>query len=261
MAHLYSGGATNPSALGSDYAASYRRACHVGIRMTKPVLYLGSAWSSSWSVVGWMACRLGGLAVEERTIFLSRADSPAKLRAISPSGRVPALHADGAVLWDSLAIAEWLWERDRACAIWPREAAKRAYARCVAAEVHSHFDDVRNGLPMNLIKRWPVRDGLPSNVKLMGRPGVRAGTDRLEAIWRDAVARFGGPYLLGEDFCFADAVMAPMCSRYVTYGVDLAAESMAFIAAQMESPLMREWRARAEAQADAVGRDIVMQYP
>jgi glutathione S-transferase len=229
--------------------------------MTPPVLHLGSAWSSSWSVVGWMACRLGGLAVEERTIFLSRPESPASLRAISPSGRVPSLHVGGLVLWDSLAIAEWLWERDPRCAIWPQDPAKRAFARCLAAEVHSHFDEVRNGLPMNLIKRWPLRDGLPSNVKLMNRPGVRAGTERLEAMWRDALARFGGPYLLGADFCFADAVVAPMCSRYVTYGVELTADSMAFIETQMNSPLMCEWRARAEAQADQVGRDIVLQYP
>ena len=226
-----------------------------------PLLYLGSAWSSSWSVVGWMACRLGGLSVEERRIFLSRPDSPAKLKAISPSGRVPALHVDGMVLWDSLAIAEWLWERDPGCGIWPQDPARRAYARCVAAEVHSHFDEVRNGLPMNLIKRWPLRDGLPSHVKLMNRPGVRAGTERMEAMWRDARARWGGPYIAGEQFCFADAAFAPMCSRYVTYGVELAPDSMDFIATQMESPLMREWRARAEAEADEVGRDIVLQYP
>jgi len=227
----------------------------------RPILHLGSAWSSSWSVVGWMACRLGGLEVEQRRIFLSRPDSPAKLKAVSPSGRVPALHVDGMVLWDSLAIAEWLWERDPRCAIWPQDPVRRAFARCVAAEVHSHFDEVRNGLPMNLIKRWPLRDGLPSNVKLMNRPGVRAGTERLEAIWRDAVARWGGPYVAGEEFCFADAALAPMCSRYVTYGIELAPDSMAFIAAQMDSPLMRAWRARAEAEAEEVGRDIVLQYP
>ena len=233
------------------------------------ILYVGSAWSSSWSVVGWMACRLGGLPVELRRIFLSRPDSPPKLRAVSPSGRVPVLHLAGPpdeaeagmVLWDSLAIAEWLWERDPGCGIWPQDPARRAYARCVAAEVHSHFDEVRNGLPMNLIKRWPLRDGLPSNVKLMNRPGVRAGTERLEAIWRDARARWGGPYIAGAEFCFADAVLAPMCSRYVTYGVELATDSMDFIAAQMDSPLMRAWLARAEAEADEVGRDIVLMYP
>lgn len=212
-----------------------------------------------------MACRLGGLEVEERTILLSRPDSPAKLKAISPSGRVPSLHVEvpgeGLVLWDSLAIAEWLWERDPGCAIWPRDASARAHARCIAAELHSHFDDVRNGLPMNLIKRWPLRDGLPSNIKLMNRPGVRAGTERMEAMWREARSRFGGPYLCGAEFCFADAVVAPMCSRYVTYGIELAADSMDFIRAQMESPLMREWRARAEKQADEIGRDIVLQYP
>lgn len=227
----------------------------------QPVLYLGSAWSSSWSVVGWMACRLGGLAVEERRIFLSRPDSPAKLKAVSPSGRVPVLHLGDQVLWDSLAIAEWLWERDPGCGIWPQDPVRRAYARCVAAEVHSHFDEVRNGLPMNLIKRWPVRDGLPSHVKLMNRPGVRAGTERMEAIWRDARVKWGGPYIAGDSFCFADAALAPMCSRYITYGVELAADSMDFITTQMESPLMREWRGRAEREADEVGRDIVMLYP
>jgi glutathione S-transferase len=129
--------------------------------MPKPVLQLGSAWSSSWSLVGWMACRLGGLEAEERTIFLSRPDGPAKLKAVSPSGRVPALHLEGMVLWDSLAIAEWLWERDPRCAIWPQDPAHRACARCLAAEVRGHLDDVRNRLPMTLIRRWPLRDGLP----------------------------------------------------------------------------------------------------
>ncbi|WP_439597740.1 glutathione S-transferase N-terminal domain-containing protein [Falsiroseomonas sp.] len=231
----------------------------------RSVLYLGSAWSSSWSLVGWMACQLGGIAPEEVRIFLSRPDSPARLKAVSPSGRVPSLHVGGPdapmVLWDSLAIAEWLWEQDPGCGIWPQDPTARAYARCVAAEVHSHFDEVRNGLPMNLIKRWPVRDGLPSSVKLMNRPGVRAGTERMEAMWRDARARYGGPYIVGTSFCYADAAFAPMCSRYVTYGVELAADSMDFIAAQMESPLMRAWRDRAEAEAKEVGRDIVLQYP
>lgn len=224
-------------------------------------LYLGSAWSSGWSVPGWMICRLGGLEFEERTIFLSRADSPPKLRAVSPTGRVPVLHVGNEVIWDTLAIAEWLWERDPACAVWPQDPVRRAWARCVAAEVHSHFDDVRKALPMNLIKRWPIRDGLPDPVKRMGSPGVAAGTARMEAIWRDSLARWGGPWLAGDTFCTADAMMAPMCSRYVTYGVELAADSMAFIRRMMESPMMREWMARAETQADAIGRDIVAASP
>jgi glutathione S-transferase len=83
----------------------------------------------------------------------------------------------------------------------------------------------------------------------------------MEVMWRDARSRYGGPYIAGEEFCFADAAFAPMCSRYITYGVELAADSMDFIATQMESPLMREWRARAEREADEVGRDIVMASP
>ncbi len=226
-----------------------------------PLLTLGSAWSSGWSVPGWMICQLGGIVAEERTIFLSRPDSPPKLRAVSPSGRVPVLEIDGLRLWDTLAIAEYLWERDPGCAIWPQDPARRAVARCMAAEMHSHFDEVRNGLPMNLIKRWPVKDGLPSNVKLMGRPGVRAGTDRIEAIWRDARARFGGPWLCGADFCAVDAMHAPMTTRYTTYGVELAPDSLAFIAQMAAHPLMQAWRARAEAQADMIGRDVVLASP
>ena len=229
--------------------------------MTKPVLHLGSAWSSSWSVPGWMACELGGIACEERVIFLSRDDSKPKLAAVSPSGRVPVLEIDGLVLWDSFAIAEYLWERDPTSAIWPADREKRAFARSVAAEVHGHFDELRAALPMNLIKRWPIRDGLPSNVKLMARPGAQAATARLEAIWRDCVARWGGPYVAGASWCFADAVMAPMCSRYVTYGVELAPDSMAFIRASQEAPMMRRWIARADAQAAEIGRDICAASP
>lgn len=229
--------------------------------MPKPVLHLGSAWSSSWSIPGWMACELAGLACEENVVFLSRADSKPILAAASPSGRVPALEIDGHILWDSLAIAEYLWERHSSSAIWPADRPRRAFARCVAAEIHGHFDDLRAALPMNLIKRWPIRDGLPSNVKLMARPGAEAATARLEAIWRDCIARWGGPYVAGETWCFADAVMAPMCSRYVTYGVELSPQSMAFIRASQDSPLMRRWIARAEAQAAAIGRDICAASP
>jgi glutathione S-transferase len=208
-----------------------------------------------------MVCKLADMDCEERVIFLSRDDSKAKLAAVSPSGRVPVLEIDGLVLWDSFAIAEYLWERDPTSAIWPADPARRAFARSVAAEVHGHFSELRAGLPMNLLKRWPIRDGLPSNAKLLARPGVQAETARLEAIWRDSVARWGGPYVAGDTWCFADAMMAPMCSRYVTYGVTLAPDSMAFIRASQDAPLMRSWIARAEAQAAEIGRDICLAWP
>lgn len=229
--------------------------------MSPPILTLGGAWSSAWSIPGWMACELAGLEREERTIFLSRPDSKAKLAEASPSGRLPVLEIDGLRLWDSLAIAEYLWERHPGCAIWPADRAARAFARGWAGEVHADFHDLRAALPMNLVKRWPIRDGLPSNVKLLARPGVAPAIARMEAIWREATARFGGPYLTGSTFCFADAMMAMMASRFVTYGVELAPDSMAFIAASQSSPLMRRWLARAEEHAALIGRDICAAFP
>jgi glutathione S-transferase len=208
-----------------------------------------------------MACELAGLAREERTLFLSRPDSKAKLVEASPSGRLPVLEIDGLRLWDSLAIAEYLWERHPGCGIWPAERAARAMARGSAAEVHADFHDLRTALPMNLIKRWPIRDGLPSNVKLLARPGVAPAIARLTAIWREATARFGGPYLTGSAFCFADAMMAMLASRFVTYGVELPPDSAAFVAASQDSPLMRRWIARAEEQAALIGRDICAAFP
>jgi glutathione S-transferase len=205
--------------------------------------------------------RVGGLAREERTIFLSRPDSKAKLAEASPSGRLPVLEIDGLRLWDSLAIAEYLWERHPGCAIWPADRAARAMARGWAGEVHADFHDLRAALPMNLIKRWPIRGGLPSNVKLLARPGATPAIARLEAIWREATARFGGPYLAGASFCFADAMMAMMANRFVTYGVDLAPDSMAFIAASQSSPLMICWIVRAEEHAALIGRDVCAAFP
>jgi glutathione S-transferase len=208
-----------------------------------------------------MACELAGVERDERTIFLSRPDSKARLADASPSGRLPVLEIDGLRLWDSQAIAEYLWERHPGCGIWPADRAARAMARGWAGEVHADFHDLRAALPMNLIKRWPIRDGLPSNVKLLARPGVAPAIVRLEAIWREATARFGGPYLAGTAFCFADAMMAMMASRFVTYGVELAPDSMAFIAASQSSPLMRRWIARAEAHAALIGRDVCEAFP
>jgi glutathione S-transferase len=171
------------------------------------------------------------------------------------------LEIDGLRLWDSLAIAEYLWERHPGCAVWPADRAARAMARGWAGEVHADFHDLRAALPMNLVKRWPIRDGLPSNVKLLARPGVAPAIARLEAIWQNGTARFGGPYLTGGGFCFADAMMAMMASRFMTYGVTLSPASMAFISASQSSPLMRRWIARAEDHATLIGRDICAAFP
>lgn len=234
------------------------------------LLYVGSAWSASSSVSGWMACQLAEHEVEVRSILLSSTATKHELEAASPSGRVPVLVHEGRKIWDSLAIAEYLWERNPSSPIWPTDPERRWYARCIAAEVHSHFDEVRRAMPMNLIKRWPISNGLPDiNAHLGfsgitgGAEGVRRGLRRMENIWSDcrALHGSGGPYLFGETYNFVDASFAPMVSRYVTYGMESGPDATAYIEANMSSPLMQGWIARANADADRVGREVAMAFP
>jgi glutathione S-transferase len=226
-------------------------------------LIIGGKWSSTWTMRGWLACKLSGLEFTTETLFLSRPDSKANLAEISPTGRIPVLLHDGMRITDTLAIAEYLWELAPGCAIWPADRKARASARMVAAEMHGHFAEVRAALPMNLIKRWPIKDGVPSNVKLLDRPGVRENIARVETIWRDTRADWaaGGPYLFGDTFTFADAMYAPMASRLRTYSVDIATDSQAYVDACLCHPLVLEWIAGAEEQAREIGWDAVAAWP
>lgn len=239
-------------------------------RLLAPILYIGSAWSASWSVSGWMACRLANLEIEERSIFLSRPETKEEIKSVSPSGRVPALVDGDNVVWDSLAIAEYLWELNPDSRIWPKDRDQRWYARCLAAEVHAQFEEIRVAFPMNLIKRWPIRNGLPAVEAHLnaagikgGAAGVAEGLRRMEEMWRECRAKYGadGPYLFGSQYNFVDALFAPMVSRYVTYGIKAADDARAYIDANMNSPLMTEWMTRAEADAERVGRDIATAFP
>jgi glutathione S-transferase len=226
-------------------------------------LWIGAKWSSSWTMRGWLACRLSGLPFETATIFLSRPDSAAQLRAVSPTGRIPLLEHDGRRITDTLAIAEYLWEAAPGSAIWPQERGARAAARSVAAEMHAHFAALRAALPMNLVKRWPIADGVPSNVKLLARPGVAEEVARVQAAWRETRASWGagGPYLFGGTFCFADAMYAPMASRFRTYSVPLDPAASAYAEAVLEHPWVREWVAGAEEQARAIGWEACAAFP
>jgi glutathione S-transferase len=226
-------------------------------------LIIGGKWSSTWTMRGWLACKLSGLDFTTETLFLSRPDSKAKLAAISPTGRIPVLIHDDMRITDTLAIAEYLWELAPDSAIWPADRRARAAARMVAAEMHGHFSEVRAALPMNLIKRWPIKDGVPSNVKLLDRPGVRDNIARVETIWRETRRAWGssGPYLFGSHFTFADAMYAPMASRLRTYSVDIAADSQVYVNACLDHPLILEWIAGAEDQAREIGWEAVAAWP
>jgi glutathione S-transferase len=226
-------------------------------------LVIGAKWSSTWTMRGWLACRLSGLPFESETLFLSRPDSKAKLAATSPTGLIPVLFHGDVTVTDTLAIAEYLWEIAPGCDIWPQELPARTAARMSAAEMHAHFAELRGALPMNLVKRWPIAHGIPSNAKLLGRPGVAAQVARVQESWRQTRTTWGagGPFLFGARFNFADAMWAPMASRFRTYSVPLEADAQAYAEAVLAHPLVAEWVAGAEAEARAIGWEACAAWP
>jgi len=226
-------------------------------------LIIGGKWSSTWTMRGWLACKLSGLDFTCETLFLSRPDSKARLAEVSPTGRIPVLVLEGQRITDTLAIAETLWERAPQSDIWPADPRARAAARSVAAEMHGHFAELRAALPMNLIKRWPIANGVPSTVKLLDRPLVREQIARVETLWRETRAEWAGdgPFLFGARYTFADAMYAPLASRLRTYSAPIAEESDAYVAANLGHPLVREWIAGAEEQAREIGWEAVAAWP
>lgn len=210
--------------------------------MATPVLYIGNRRYSSWSLRGWLACRAAGIEPITVTIPLDQPDTRALILAASPSGKVPSLHIDGAVVWDSLAIVETLAER--APALWPADFVARAHARAVSAEMHAGFQGLRRAMWMNLGVRWPG----------LGRtPEALADIARIVALWTDTRARFGagGPFLFGSAFTAADVMYAPVVTRFVTWEPELPDAAAAYVQAVWEHPLLREWRRDAEAEPAA----------
>lgn len=226
-------------------------------------IVIGGKWSSSWTMKGWLACKLSGLPFTAETLFLSRPDSAAKLAVASPTGRIPVLRHDGFAITDTLAIAEYLHELAPDSAIWPKDRLARAQARAIAAENHASYAAFRAALPMNLVKRWPIANGVPSSVKLIGRPGVKGEIDRIVASWRETRAAFGGsgPYLFGSSFCFADAMQASEASRFLTYSLDMQPDTRAYVEAVMAHPFVAEWVRGAWEEAEAIGVEACAAFP
>jgi len=207
--------------------------------MAKPVLYVGTRRYSSWSLRGWLACKAAGLDFDTVCIPLDQPDTRARILAVSPTAKVPCLHIDGAVIPESLAILETLAER--APALWPADFRARAHARAIATEMHGGFQELRRAMWMNLGARWPGRGQTQ---------GALADIARIDAIWREARARFGagGPFLFGAGFGGADVMYAPVVARFVTWAPPVSAEAQAYVRAVWEHPFMREWRDAAEAE-------------
>jgi len=200
-------------------------------------LVVGNKNYSSWSMRGGLMVRIAGIECEEIVIPLDRPESAAAIRKHSPSGKVPALLHRGLAVWESLAIAEYLNDLKPEAGLWPSSAAARAHARAISAEMHAGFADLRTHMPMNIRASYPGK-GMA--------PGVRADIERITSMWRDCRKRFGGAFPRDDGFLFgtfgaADAMFAPVVTRFRTFGVVLDADSEAYAKAVLAQPAVQEW--------------------
>ncbi len=204
--------------------------------MTEFTLYIGNKNYSSWSMRGWLALRQTELPFEEVVIPLRRPDTRETILRYSPSGRVPALKHGDNVIWESLAIGEYLAETLPKAGLWPTGTEPRAHARAVAMEMHAGFGALRTQLPVNVRASQPGRE-IDAE--------ARADLNRIAAIWRDCLGRYGGPCLFGA-FSLADVMFAPVVSRLLTYQLELDEVSAAYCAHIWDLPHVKEWRSAAK---------------
>ncbi len=201
--------------------------------MSAITLIIGNRNYSSWSMRPWLALAQTGAAFDEIVVPLNQPETAAAIAAHSPSGKVPVLRDGALTVWDSLAIIEYLAERFPQAGLWPAPAEARAVARAVSAEMHAGLQALRAHMPMNIRATFPGR----------GRAdGVQADIERIEAIWCDCRGRFGagGAFLFGA-FSAADAMFAPVVTRFQTYAVDLDPVSRAYADAILAWPIVAAW--------------------
>lgn len=221
--------------------------------MAELTLYIGNKNYSSWSLRPWLALQQTGLPFREVLLPLRQPDSKARFLALSPAGKVPVLHHGDVVIWESLAICEYLAELAPQAGLWPGDAAARTHARSIAHEMHAGFARLRENMPMDVRsdRRAQSRAGL-----------VTEEIARIGDIWQrarqDFGHRMGGPFLFGN-FTIADAMYAPVVSRFRTYGVALGEIGTAYMAAILNWPAFKAWEAAASAETAVIDFDIFQQ--
>jgi glutathione S-transferase len=209
--------------------------------MAKARLTIASKNYGSWSLRGWLLCKMTGLDFAEAPVNADDPSIRAELLLLSPSFLVPCLDHDGLKVWDTLAIAEYLHEIKPEAGLLPADQKLRAHCRAICGEMHSGFANLRSALPMNLKAHFP---GFKSWA------GARGDIERITAIWRECLDAYGGPYLFGNKPCAADAMYAPVCTRFLTYDVALDAASSGYCRAIMALPDMQDWIAAAKVEPD-----------
>lgn len=213
--------------------------------MTKPKLYIGNRNYSSWSLRAWFLLAEAGIDFDEERLPLDTPEFEERIGAISPSRRVPVLVLGEETVWESLAIGETVAERWPDKGLWPSDAAARAHARSVSAEMHAGFASLRAGMPMNcraMGRRVPLSTGLKADI------------DRIFAIWSDCAQRYGGGWLFGT-FSVADAMYAPVVLRFRTYGADLPDPARTYADRVLQSHAIQEWLAAAESETEVIERE------
>ena len=212
-------------------------------------LYIGNKNYSSWSMRSGVLLAEAGIAFQEVMVrfdsFATGSQFRKTMDALSPVGKVPVLVDGDVVVWDTLAIAEYLAEQFPAKQLWPAEPRARARARSICAEMHSGFGALRSACPMNIEAHLPALGQLIWRDK----PAVRLDVARLVAMWSELLEQHGGPLLFGR-FCIADAYFAPVCMRLKTYGLPVPPEISAYVEQVCALPGVKAWVEAALAERD-----------
>jgi len=212
-------------------------------------LVIGNKNYSSWSFRPWLAMKVARIAFAETVIPLDTPDFKSRIADLSVAGKVPVLIDGDTRVWESLAILEYLAEKNPEAGLWPRDARARAHARAICSEMHAGFQPLRRQFPMNM--RRPVK---AHELNADAASDVR----RIETLWGDCRARFGqgGPFLYGA-FGAADAMYAPVVSRFHTYGVEVGGATRDYMRATMALPAWDEWREAARREPWVIPQDEI----
>ncbi len=232
-----------PATAAPSRAKAPARKKTAAVPAARATLTLSSKNYSSWSLRGWLLARFAGLAFDEVMVPPDDADARKELLLLAPSIRVPCLTHDGAKVWNTLAIAQYLNEIRPEAGLMPADRIARAHCRSISGEMNSGFANLRSALPMNLKAHRP-------GFRIWA--GARPDIDRILEIWSDCLARYGGPYLFGAQRTMADAMYAPVVTRFLTYDVKLPPDCAEYCRTIMAMPEMKEWVAAAKAEPDEI---------
>lgn len=211
--------------------------------MARAVLTISSKNYGAWALRGWLMAKLAGLEFNEEVISIDDPAMKAEMLLLSSSILVPSLLHNGIKVWDTLAIGEYLHEVCPKAQLLPGDAKARAHCRSICGEMHSGFGSLRGSLPMNIKAHFP-------HFKVWSR--AQADIDRVKAIWTDCLATYKGPFLFGKHPNLADAMYAPVVTRFLSYDVPMDKVCAAYAKHIMALPAMQEWVAAAKAEPEEI---------